>query len=314
MPIGLYASEYVYQNELRRYPLAPHAEPTDVTGSFTLPDDLLVELYLPIAFSLNTNPAKYFLQSLTLYPAGVSLTIGYDGGLAGQFPVASTIVAFDALSEFTPVAMTGVGKFIATLGRVVFGKTANLLQQPFGSFTFSPSATPLDVDCIRPTLQSVSGITIDDGAGSITTLTGIVILKSGPNVSLSITDPQTIRIDAIDGAGLNESCACTEDTTTPIPITSINGITPDSTGALIIQGDNCLTVNTLTNGFQITDSCSDPCCGCAELEAITNELQNFSTVATGLSNFTNKLQGQVDQMTQVVIGSKLSDTGCVTCS
>lgn len=314
MPLGFQGSEWLYQNTVRHYPLAPHAEPTDITKSFTLPDDLLVELYLPIAYSINANPAKFFIRTIVSYVSGITITIGYDGGTLGQFDVATAIVSYSAVTEFTPIVLAGTDAFSATTGRLVIGRIANILKQPSGSFSFAPDATPLDVDCIRPSLQSVSGITIQDGAGTLFTMTGIVQLTAGSNTVISVVDNQTIRIDAVEGAGLNQACSCTDLGTTPTPITSINGVTADPTGAITITGDSCLTINPIANGFQITDSCSNPCCGCAELEAITGELQNFASVATTLGNFTSQLQGQVAQMTQVVIGSQLGDNGCITCS
>lgn len=315
MPLGLYNAEWLYQNAVRRYPLTPWANPTDTTGSFTLPDDLIVELYLPISFTLNTNPANYFLQQITTSPTGLSLIIGYSAnGTTSQ--VASTNVSYSALAqEFTPVALPGINSFIATNGKVVFGRLAGIQAQPFGQFNFLPAATPIDVDCIHPQLQCVSGLTVNDGSGTNVVLTGVVNLISGTNMLVEITGGNSIQLNAINGAGLNEDCACTENGTAAKPVVSINGLTADNNGRINLIGDGqCLTVSGSANTIQITDSCSAPCCGCPELEAITSELQNFSTVATTLQNFTAKLQNTVEQMTQVVIGSKIGDNGCVTCS
>lgn len=124
---------------------------------------------------------------------------------------------------------------------------------------------------------------------------------------IAVLDP-TLVLNAIEGEGLNESCVCTEETQEPIR--TINGVRPDVNGNLNMLGNACLEWSAVPQGLQAQDTCSQPCCGCNELEAITAALEDFGRQAQTLENFVNRLDSSVTTMDLVVLGSRLSDRGC----
>ena len=123
--------------------------------------------------------------------------------------------------------------------------------------------------------------------------------------------PQIV-FSAIAGEGLNEACACDEEGTGPC-LRFINGIPPLADGNFRIVGNKCMDVQPVTNGLLFSDLCSSPCCGCAELDAITSQVSRFADGVLTLQHFASAVNAEVTQMSQVVLGSKLSDGGCLDC-
>ena len=117
-----------------------------------------------------------------------------------------------------------------------------------------------------------------------------------------------VNWDAIDGAGLTEYCICDEGLAPPIR--TVNGIPPDGAGNFRFLGNDCLEIERGSNSLTLKDVCSEPCCGCKELEAVTSALESFGERATTLENFLVSLEARVTQMDLVVLGSRLGDRGC----
>jgi hypothetical protein len=166
-------------------------------------------------------------------------------------------------------------------------------------------------------IRGISSITLVNGIEESAKLYGDIEFIAGTNIRLtpitsSDADPQ-IRIDAIAGEGLVEECVCEGDDTDDPCIKRINGVPPTTSGDFTLVGDDCLEITPITNGLQLKDLCSDPCCGCEELEAITRDLEQFGNAATTLSNFVNRLESEVNQFSAVVLGSRLNDRGCLEC-
>jgi len=74
-----------------------------------------------------------------------------------------------------------------------------------------------------------------------------------------------------------------------------------------------MNITPITNGLSLSDVCSQPCCGCEELEALKGIARQFGDNATTLQNFANRLSGEVSQMNTIVLGSRLGDAGCTEC-
>jgi hypothetical protein len=81
-------------------------------------------------------------------------------------------------------------------------------------------------------------------------------------------------------------------------------------GTFILAQDDCIEITPITNGLSFADTCAQPCCGCAELDAITTQINRFGDGVTTLQNFVTRLGSEVTQMSLVVLGSKLGDSSC----
>ncbi len=311
MVIGIRNVEWLDHNAQRAYPITRDATAVDETETFTLPTDFLVSLYLPTHWGLNVEPSKFFLLKLVSAPQGYQLTIGYDA-VGGAIEVASASIAADNHHENKVYNLIGIGDYANTRGFLAIGTLENIEKEAAGTFYFDLEGTRLESDVVRPNIQSVTSIQLQNGSELSTPLSGRLIMQAGRNFRFRVEeeageDPVVI-LDAIDGVGLTEDCICDEGL--PDPLRSINGFGPDGDGNMRVLGNDCLSVGGTVGTVTLEDECSQPCCGCTELEAITAALESFGERATTLENFLVSLEARVTQMDQVILGSRLGDRGC----
>lgn len=315
MPQGNWNLEWLNHNGQRAYPLAEDATKTDTTGSFEIPDSFLVGLYFPVHAGQNVVPDKFYVSSIAIFATGYNVAISYDDGSATPPLVAAANIAKSTHVENTSYALAGSGNFDDSIGKLVLGSLADIDDVGAGQYLFDYQGGKLDPDSIRPMLRGVSSISLVQGVEETEKIYGDVELVAGSNIRLTrtvATGIEYIQIDAIQGEGLIEDCICEGDETAT-PILTINGIHPTAQGNFTLLGNNCMTIESINNGLAFSDVCSEPCCGCKELEAITNDLERFGDSATTLKNFINRLESQVNQMVSTVLGSRLNDQGCIEC-
>jgi hypothetical protein len=218
----------------------------------------------------------------------------------------------------TSYALGGIGDFSDTVGKVMVGRLDNADQQPSGFWTFPLVNTRLDPDAVRPIIRGVSSLRVLNGSQQSALLQGDIELAAGSNVQLvtSLVEGQdpVIRINVIQGEGTADPCVCEGENSTATPIESINGVRPAANGTFTVLGSDCLHVETISNGIRLVDTCSAPCCGCAELERITQDLKLLENQAALVQTFVNTLQSNVETMSLTVLGSRLNDRGCITCN
>lgn len=304
--------EWLDQNSQRNYPLSEDASAADVTGAFTLPTSFLLELQLPVHGGLVVTPENFFLSLLTITPNGYVIGVSYDDGTDNPPLVALAQLNRAQHTENGVYQLVGQGDFFDTFGSVTIGILDDIDLQPPGSWTFNKAGGLLDSDCIRPQLRGITSISISNGVSTSNGIVGDVVLVSGTNIQLtgiSMGGGVGIRIDAIDGSLLNETSPCTADANLPAPIRTINMIPGDNNGNFTITAGTCIQIDTITNGLQLSDTCSSPCCGCAELDAIMTQLDTMATQVPSLTSFVTELRTQVAAMTQTVLASRLNDVG-----
>ena len=318
MPLSTWNLEWLNHNSQRNYPLADTASCVDKTNSFTLPDNFIVEMDLPVHAGLNVDPARFFLKNVGVYATGYSLVIGYLSTQPSATPV-------DVASAFIPKAshvrnkvytLGGLGDFHDTVGKVVIYDLDNIDLQPSGYWEFDFDGGQLDPDVIRPILRGVSSITCVNGAQKSQPLYGDIELVAGNNCQLvpivSPNQPPKIKINFLWGSCAEDNCLCDDGTSNLQPILTISGIKPDNSGNFIIAGSDCISIEAIPNGIRIINTCSEPCCGCEELEVITNDLNKLKERAKSLEEFFKALQNTVTNLQQIVSGSNLAGgaSGC----
>lgn len=313
MPLGLLNLEFLNLNAARRFPLSDDSSGVDTSGTFTLPNEFLVGLDLPIGAGSDVDPSRFFLQQLMIYATGFGLVVGYQPSSGPAVNVATALVPRAVHITNNVYALGGIGDYADTVGRVVIGKLDAIDQQPSGQFTFTLDNARIEPECVRPILRTLGALVVVNGTERSQPLYGDIELVADANIQIvpivvSGQDPQ-IRISAIQGEGLAEACVCVGDTQAP-PIRRINGVPPTAAGDFTLLGNDCLTINPITNGLQLSDVCSQPCCGCKELETVTAGLEQFGSKATTLENMVNAVSTAVNEMDQVVLGSRLNDRGC----
>jgi hypothetical protein len=315
MPLGIWSIEFPDHNSQRSYPLAAQATHRDITDTFELPKDFLIGLNLPVHAGLDVDPAQFFISKLGVYSNGFTLVVGYQpSGGGNSVDVANAMIARIGHTINLDYALGGLGNFADTIGRVRIGRLDSINEQPAGEFRFNLEDTRLETETIRPMIRGLSSLSVVNNNERSQRLYGDIVFRAGSNMSItpivqSGQDP-ILQFNAIEGAGLTEDCVC-GDTTSP-PIRNINGVTPDADGRIDLFGGNCVEFELLAHGLRLKDSCSQPCCGCTELEVITSTLDQLRQQAVTLENFLPSLEASVTQMDLVVLGSRLGDRGCTS--
>ncbi len=297
--------EWLNLNAQRAYPLTADATAADDTVSFTLPTDFIVAIYLRVHSGLNVQPGRFFVKSIGSYSAGYNVEIGYAAD-SGNITVATALIARSTHTKNKSYELGGVGIFADTIGRIAIGSLDNVDLQPAGQFEFSLAGGRLEPDAIRPMIRGVSSIQAQNGNSLSEKLYGTVVIEAGKNMQITAIPadedgPARLIFDAIEGRGLTSECACSDEADA-VPITTINGIAPTADGNFQLLGDDCLLLSEIEHGLQLTDECSEPCCGCPELAAVTTIATELQTQANSLSTFLTGLEGRMASMS-LVLGS-----------
>lgn len=317
MPLGNWNLQWLNHNAQRSYPFTDEATQRDLSDSISIPDSFIVALYMPVHAALDVEPQRFYLQQLGVFPTGLTISIGYDDESGDQPVVATVNVPTSTHTENRSYALSGVDDFDDTVGKLVVGNLDEINDVPAGLYTFDRTGAGLETDCIRPMIRGVVSISVVNSLNSRSErLYGDIELIAGNNMRITASqvagqDPQ-IRWDAIDGEGLNDDCICEEEPEGEC-IRTINGIPPLPDGNFRIIGDDCITITPITNGIQLEDLCSSPCCGCEELDALVRQIDRFADGVVTLDTFVANLGSEVTEMSGVVLGSRLGDQGCISC-
>jgi hypothetical protein len=212
----------------------------------------------------------------------------------------------------TPSPLTGLGNdFQYHRGNISFGSTEQMALLPVGAYQFTREHTQFDPSVWRLTPIGVTGIYIQ--SADLETrgpITGNVTFSGGTNVLLRAETENSktvILVDAYDGSGFNDE----ETTTASKPgIKTINGKSPDSAGDFVIVGGTCVEITASAGMITIEDTCSSPCCGCAELETVTSQLETLQTRAEDLNTGLANLQTEVTRLGHVSGDA----AGCLQCN
>lgn len=312
MTIGVRSLEWLHHNAQRKYPLALEASKQDLTGAVRLPDNFLIGLKLPVHYGLSVKTGRFLLYKLVSYATGFVVTIGYDTD-AEIVEVAKAVIPRANHKYGNYYDLVGRGDFSDSRGFIQIGDMDAMDRQPNGAFEFDLAGGQLEPDAIDPYIRNVLSVAIRNGLEESQRLTGRVVLAAGTNVRLRVVevedeDPQIV-IDAIDGLNLSEDCVC--DANQANPVRTISLVTPDGSGNINLTGNGCFEIQTGTHELIIRDKCSEPCCGCRELENLTATLEAFGAKATTMENFLVSLEARTTQVDMTMLGSLLGDRGCV---
>lgn len=315
MAIGNWNLQWLNHNSQRSYPLTERAAKVDSTNTIKLPDSFIVSLYLPVHAGLNVVPDKFYLKNVLLASTGYTLTIGYNDG--STLPDAATVTIPRATHVTNRAyAVAGIDDFADTVGRITIGKLDEIDSLPPGDYTFTPAAGELEPDAIRPLIRGIQSLRISNNGELSAPIYGDVQLVAGNNMRIAVATntagTSTVTFSAISGLNLNEQCVC-ETPQTGECIRCINGVCSDDGNFTLNQG-TCVEIAPTAGGLSFADLCAQPCCGCAELDAIVTQIDRFADGVTTLQNFVTRLSSEVAQMSLVVLGSRLGDAGCSTCN
>lgn len=285
--------EWLNQNSLRAYPIKENASrtPVDTDGNpiveAALPNSLIVDFVLTVP---GTAPTGVYLKQLAY--VGNLLTLVFADALGVQVTVVG--VNTDAHVAYQGYTLAGTGDYTDTVGRLVLGDLTNLAQTlAEGIYNFQAAATPMEECTLRPMLRGVRSLRVLTEQNESDYIYGHVKLLAGDNIRLTyLPTYNAIRIDAIDGGGLNEECACADQTGRSNVVRTINGIPIEDVN--IIGDGQCVNVEVSGNNIVISDVCSSPCCGCPELEFVTETLKVLEASVSNLESYAQQLADRIN--------------------
>lgn len=298
---GIRSLEWASHNEARSYPLVVTADGRSLDNLFTLPNPVVLAVYLFLPWDRDIDPSRFFLSQVANLGASVRITLAYnDGGNNAQVVATAEI---PKTGQGQPIVRKWVPDTLwpDAAGSVTLGSLHTLSSLPLGVFDFEFAHTQLEVDCIRPSARNLSGIQVDNGSETFDIATGLVNLIAGENIRLRVEqsgNTHDIWIDSVNTEGLQTDCECGD--TLSDPIRSILGIRGDANGNIDLIGAKCLTIEASPGVLQINNPCSTPCCGCEEAESLQQAIEFFGPQLNSLINFAPRLAVQMDRIEFII--------------
>lgn len=309
MPIGNWNLQWLNHNSQRSYPLTDWATKYDTTKTIKIPDSFILALYLPIASGAAVDAKNFFISKLTIATTGFVVVISYTDGTS-VVDVAAATIAKSAHTPNQSYAVGGIGNFDDSVGQIVIGSLDEISALPAGMYAFNYEDGAIETDAIRPMLRAVNRLRVYNNNEYGDYIYGDVTLVAGANIKIDVAtvdDTTEITINAISDAGLNQECICATQREGTC-IKCINGVCSED-GNFTFANDACVTIEAIPGGLTFSDTCATPCCGCAELDAVTSQINRFGDGVASLQNFVTRLNAEVAQMSFVVLANKIG-TGC----
>lgn len=298
MSLGLWNLQWLNHNSQRSYPIADWAtKHCAISDEIRIPDDFLLAINFAVSCAMSVNTDQFYVQSLSVMPTGISITLGYNGY---DQAIAISHILRNTGEEVTTAALTGLNAFDDTVGYLAINPNSSIFDLTPGYYTFDYSDTALESDCIRPMIRGVSSIRVKTGGGYSDRLYGDITLLAGSNIAIDVLDSNTIRISAVDSPKYATVCDDIDTRERPC-VTSINGVAPSPSGALTIVGTECVSVGSENNGIMLIDTCAKPCCGCPELSALEEQIKRLQDGKVTLEQFITDLVTSVSSIESQIL-------------
>lgn len=292
MPV--YNLEFLNKNSLINYPIREDANRTSINGDFELPNSLVVDFVLVIPENLSAR--ILFIKRFSLLGTLISFEIDDDvGNIAAMI-----VVDVTTHRSFTGYDIVGIGQYLSARGRIVLGDLSETIAKPNGAFEFAIASSQFEITTLRPDIRGINGLILVNGGVESTPIYGDIQLVAGANFQITEPSAGVIRLNAISGEGLTTVDPCATAFTPPPPIRTINGVGPNGSGDFGIEGSACMEITAAGALLTLEDKCSAACCGCLELEWLTERLEiliqqnsDLNQFAVGLETYMQEFQANV---------------------
>lgn len=293
MPAIVY-EEWLNQNAYRAYPFAENSQryPVDQTG--TLIEDAQLPNYVIVDFVFampGAVDARLYLSQFAI--VGNLLSLVFAETLTGS-NVTTVAVDLNTHTANQGYLLVGMGDWSDGRGRVVIGDLRNLATDlADGLYTYAADQTTLEACVVRPTVRGVRSLQIQNGDNLSELISGNIKLVAGSNVSLTYDSTNNaIWIHAVANADYQQPCDCADDSAQTNVVRTLNGI---PLADAVLEGDgSCIRVETSGNRIVISDICSEPCCGCPELQYLTESLKIMDMSLSKLEEYSQRLAQQIE--------------------
>lgn len=299
--------EWLNANSLRSYPIRENATRTDLSGNFTIPNDLLVAAQINCPRSCVSG--EFYISRMIVGASFVSLYIGFAPSVGDPVEVAYIKAEQSSFKRFSYYSFVGQDDLSSVLGYLTIGDISSTIESGAGEYQFASDSTPFEVNTYFVSVPALESVEILSSNGTVIhRATEVLRLKAGENIRMTYepgTDPYgTVRIDAINGANLIQQSDCANTSTVlPPPIRQINGVGPDQDGKFWIEESECIEItgNSASNSISILDKCAKSCCGCEELEQLTTSLEALKLQEQALRDLVTSTQTQQSELLANII-------------
>ena len=289
--------EWLNKNSLRAYPLSEDSPrcPTNGAGR-RVPGYAVLPNYVIVDFNVTSmgDSTRTALCIRKIVFVGNTITFFFDYSNGGSLqPSVSVNLDNHRTNQsyrFEEVLHKKHYPHQSMTGTITLGDLSRLREDfPEGIYEYRQYDCVFEPTCMRISpvgVTSIRAVNSTTGYG-IGPLVGTVRLVAGRNIRFAYDNTDggaVITIHAEDGAGQQEEgCDCGS---TRKVINTINGI---SANEITFSGGDCVSVATSGNVLKITNTCSKPCCGCAELAFINEKISSIQTAITRLTNYSETL-------------------------
>lgn len=290
--------QWLDENSQRSYPLFDEATRLDTTSTFTLPNDLIVDLQIsaPPTYSL----VGWFVSQTTAYGTGVVITLSCEGFGA----VATVTVPGYGFTQYSTYVVSPLPGNPGVGGTMTIGSSGAIMSASTSQWNFLQAATQILPTVVVVAPIGVSSLSIVGVFGQAETLTGNLTIAAGPYANVTVSG-QSIIVGTQEAIVVGNPCPCTDSGgATRVPIQSINGVVPDPVaGNLTLVGLGCLATGTATNAVTLTDDCATPCCGSPELDQLATNASTILDAQTILANQVAVLEAGLRQVDNYYTGT-----------
>ena len=289
---GFVFPEWLNANSVRAYPLSESSSRMDTLNLVKLPDSLIVSASITIHPDLASY--VFFVSDVNITSQTAKVGISCQSGSGTIFPICSVSASVSGgiNQVFT---ISGSGDFSSITGNITIGDIQQAAAEAMGAYDFTPASAPFEPSVVYVSLPALSYVDAYNGSSMVGRFDDILSLRAGENIRLTYVDNNTIRIDAIAGLN-NPEESCTGKAPQPPCIKTINGIPPDENGNFVINGGECIDIQPGASSITVSDTCSQSCCGCRELESLMNSLSLLETQYQSLRDQISTVQTQQSQM------------------
>lgn len=287
--------EWLNQNGYRAYPVKETVSRYAVDGDGNLLTDVQIPNNLLVDFVFTVAGVEAGVRMYISRLAYIGNFLSFEFKDGSDNLIATLAVNLATHTAYDRYTIVGTGDYEDARGVAVLGNVTNFPNQfPEGNFAFTLATAELEPCTVRPDLRGVRSIQAETNTEQTERLYKHVRLVAGENIRFTLLQSQNaIRIDAIDSSGFETACECEDQFKLPC-IQSINGINIED---VQIVGDKCLQITTQGNQILLSDTCSQPCCGCVELEFLTKSLDLLEDQLSRLEGYATQMR---DKLTQFI--------------
>lgn len=271
-------TEWLNQNLLRAYPLREDADTTPllangaVATGLRLPTCLVADLSFTMAYD-EFDGSVPCLTGLTHAADGFSLEISVGGAV-----LAAVTARKSEHTTNKAYALHGQGDNADCGGWIVLGDLERAAAEiPEGVYRFNDGQVPFEVSTLRVVPRGVRSITAVGryGLRTYAPLYGNVRIIAGSDMTVrNDAGAGALWMQAASGTGYERTSPCACGASGGSGVVTINGM--DVAEVEIVGNGDCVSVTKAGDALEVGNTCSTPCCGCAEL--------NFVEVAVATIN------------------------------